>query len=114
MVRRSYLVGFVAVLVLAAGAVFVAIRTDPASIAGTVDPDHLPVLAESVPGPDAAAGWIGSEPLTAADLDGKVVVYDFWTYSCVNCLRTLPYLRAWSDRYAADGLVIVGVHSPEF
>jgi thiol-disulfide isomerase/thioredoxin len=67
-----------------------------------------------VPGPDLAAGWIGSEPLTSAALDGKVVVYDFWTYSCVNCVRTLPHLRAWYDRYEDEGLVIIGVHSPEF
>ena len=58
--------------------------------------------------------WIGSEPLTMAGLRGKVVLVDFWTYTCVNCIRTLPYLRAWHDKYADHGLVIVGVHSPEF
>ena len=61
-----------------------------------------------------AKGWLNSPPLSAGDLAGKVVVYDFWTYSCVNCVRTLPYLRSWHDRYRDDGLVIVGVHSPEF
>ena len=59
-------------------------------------------------------GWINSDPLTLAGLRGKVVVIDFWTYSCVNCIRTLPHLKRWHDRYAGDGLVIVGVHSPEF
>lgn len=54
-------------------------------------------------------GWINSDPLTLAELRGKVVVIDFWTYSCVNCIRTFPYLKRWHDRYADDGLLIVGV-----
>jgi len=61
-----------------------------------------------------ATGWLNSPPLTSKNLRGKVVLVDFWTYSCVNCLRSLPYVRAWNDRYADDGLVVVGVHSPEF
>jgi cytochrome c biogenesis protein CcdA/thiol-disulfide isomerase/thioredoxin len=56
----------------------------------------------------------GGEPLTMKGLRGKVVLIDFWTYSCINCIRTLPYLNAWNKRYAKDGLVIVGVHTPEF
>ncbi|MBC8280796.1 MAG: redoxin domain-containing protein [Chloroflexi bacterium] len=58
--------------------------------------------------------WINSEPLTLEELRGKVVLVDFWTYSCVNCIRTFPYLKQWNAKYADDGLVIVGVHSPEF
>ena len=58
--------------------------------------------------------WLNSEPLTLAELRGRVVLIDFWTYSCINCLRTLPYIRAWDERYRAAGLTIVGVHSPEF
>lgn len=58
--------------------------------------------------------WINSEPLTLAKLRGQVVLVDFWTYSCINCLRTLPYLRQWHEKYKDLGLVIVGVHSPEF
>jgi cytochrome c biogenesis protein CcdA/thiol-disulfide isomerase/thioredoxin len=58
--------------------------------------------------------WINSEPLTLAGLRGKVVVLDFWTYSCINCLRTLPHVKAWYEAYRDDGLVIVGVHTPEF
>ena len=58
--------------------------------------------------------WINSEPLTVEELRGKVVLVDFWTYTCVNCIRTFPYLREWNAKYADDGLVIVGVHSPEF
>ena len=60
------------------------------------------------------ANWINSEPLTMEDLRGKVVLIDFRTYTCVNCIRTMPYLREWHDKYAKEGLVIVGVHAPEF
>lgn len=60
------------------------------------------------------SGWINSEPITLADLRGKVVVVDFWTYSCINCIRTIPFLNEWDERYRKDGLVIIGVHSPEF
>jgi len=61
-----------------------------------------------------ATGWLGSEPLTPERLRGRVVLVDFWTYTCVNWLRTLPYLRAWDARYRQAGLTIVGVHTPEF
>jgi thiol-disulfide isomerase/thioredoxin len=63
---------------------------------------------------DHAMAWLNSEPLTADALRGHTVLVDFWTYSCVNWLRTLPYVRAWADRYADRGLVVVGVHAPEF
>jgi thiol-disulfide isomerase/thioredoxin len=59
-------------------------------------------------------GWINSEPLTLAELRGKVVFIDFWTYTCVNCIRTFPYLKEWHEKYADYGLVIIGVHTPEF
>ena len=62
----------------------------------------------------AIEGWINSGPLTMESLRGKVVVIDFWTYSCINCLRTVPHVRAWDEAYRDDGLVIVGVHTPEF
>jgi len=61
-----------------------------------------------------ATHWLNSPPLSAEQLKGKVVLVDFWTYSCINCIRTLPYLRAWNEKYQAQGLVIIGVHSPEF
>jgi cytochrome c biogenesis protein CcdA/thiol-disulfide isomerase/thioredoxin len=67
----------------------------------------LPVLAGLGP-------WFNSAPLTNEQLKGKVVLIDFWTYSCINCLRTLPYLKAWDAKYRKDGLVIIGVHAPEF
>jgi thiol-disulfide isomerase/thioredoxin len=61
-----------------------------------------------------ATAWINSAPLTLESLRGKVVLVDFWTYSCINCLRTLPYIKAWNEKYKASGLVIIGVHTPEF
>jgi thiol-disulfide isomerase/thioredoxin len=67
-----------------------------------------------LPGFDGATGWLNSPPLTAADLRGKVVLVDFWTYTCINWLRTLAYVRAWSEKYEGRGLVVVGVHTPEF
>ena len=61
-----------------------------------------------------ATGWLNSPPLTAASLHGKVVLVDFWTYSCINCLRSLPYVKAWYEKYKDHGLVVIGAHSPEF
>ena len=72
-------------------------------------------LVESrLPDFDGATGWLNSAPLAPEDLRGKVVLVDFWTYTCINWLRTLGYIRAWADKYAGQGLVVVGVHTPEF
>ena len=68
----------------------------------------------TLPGFDGATGWLNSEPLTAEGLRGQVVLVDFWTYTCINWLRTLGYVRAWFEKYADQGLVVVGVHTPEF
>ncbi|MEC5384906.1 cytochrome c biogenesis protein DipZ [Uliginosibacterium sp. H3] len=68
----------------------------------------------TLPSIAGAVEWLNSPPLTNEALRGKVVLVDFWTYSCINCLRTLPYLRAWADKYRDQGLVIIGVHAPEF
>ncbi|CAB3770990.1 cytochrome C biogenesis protein [Burkholderia puraquae] len=73
----------------------------------------LPVEG-TLPSLDGAVQWLNSPPLTAAGLRGKVVLVDFWTYSCINCLRTLPYTTAWARKYAPYGLVVIGVHAPEF
>jgi cytochrome c biogenesis protein CcdA/thiol-disulfide isomerase/thioredoxin len=73
----------------------------------------LPVEGQ-IPSLAGATGWLNSPPLTSDSLRGKVVLIDFWTYSCINCLRTLPYVKAWWDKYKDHGLVIVGVHTPEF
>ena len=63
---------------------------------------------------DRADGWLNSPPLTAAGLRGKVVLVDFWTYTCINWRRTLPYVRGWAEKYREQGLVVIGVHAPEF
>ena len=88
-----------------------------ASVAASVVPLSAGSHAETVPATDylhGATGWLNSAPLTAADLRGKVVLIDFWTYTCINWLRSLPYVRAWAEKYKNEGLVVIGVHTPEF
>jgi hypothetical protein len=70
--------------------------------------------AVRAPALDGATTWLNSDPLTAKDISGQVVAYDFWTYTCVNWLRTLPYRRAWADHYHDHGLIVIGIHTPEF
>jgi len=84
--------------------------------AGGAKPSGLPVLgvAPAFTGTQKWFNTANGRPVTLASLRGKVVLIDFWTYSCINCLRTLPYLKAWDAKYRRDGLVVVGVHSPEF
>jgi cytochrome c biogenesis protein CcdA/thiol-disulfide isomerase/thioredoxin len=79
----------------------------------TAAPEALPVEG-SLPSLSGAVEWLNSPPLTAEQLKGKVVLVDFWTYSCINCLRSIPYVRAWADKYKDQGLVVIGVHAPEF
>src|ERR1700722_13185147 len=74
---------------------------------------QLPIEG-NLPAIDGAVEWLNSPPLTSAALRGKVVLIEFWTYTCVNWRRTLPYLRAWAERYNSLGLVVIGVHTPEF
>ena len=73
----------------------------------------LPVEGQ-LPSLDGAVMWLNSPPLTREQLKGKIVLIDFWTYSCINCIRSVPYVRAWAEQYRKDGLVVIGVHSPEF
>ncbi|RWX07439.1 cytochrome c biogenesis protein DipZ [Rhizobium hidalgonense] len=73
----------------------------------------LPV-EDYAPPLDGAVEWLNSKPLTTEQLRGKVVLVDFWTYSCINCIRTIPYVKAWAEKYADQGLVVIGVHAPEF
>jgi cytochrome c biogenesis protein CcdA/thiol-disulfide isomerase/thioredoxin len=75
--------------------------------------EALPVEG-TFPALSGAVDWLNSPPLTAASLHGKVVLVDFWTYSCINCLRALPYVKAWAQKYKDQGLVVIGVHAPEF
>ena len=101
-----------------------ALHGAPASL-GPLAKDSSPVLpptpaAVQPPGAGAlaslgrATAWLNSPPLTAADLRGNVVLINFWTYTCINWLRTLPYVRAWVEKYRQHGLVVIGVHTPEF
>ncbi|NUU39271.1 cytochrome c biogenesis protein DipZ [Pseudomonas sp. C2B4] len=76
-------------------------------------PDTLPVEG-NLPPLEGAVQWLNSPPLDAQALKGKVVLVDFWTYSCINCLRSLPYVKAWAEKYRDQGLVVIGVHAPEF
>jgi cytochrome c biogenesis protein CcdA/thiol-disulfide isomerase/thioredoxin len=75
--------------------------------------EALPVEG-MMPSLSGAVQWLNSPPLTAEGLKGKVVLVDFWTYSCINCLRAIPYVRAWAEKYKDQGLVVIGVHAPEF
>jgi thiol-disulfide isomerase/thioredoxin len=74
---------------------------------------RLPVEGE-LPSLAGAIGWLNSEPLTASSLRGRPVLVEFWTYTCINWIRTLPYVRSWYEKYRRDGLVVLGVHTPEF
>src|SRR6266403_1687215 len=74
---------------------------------------RLPIEGE-LPSLGSATEWLNSPPLTAEGLRGKVVLVQVWTYSCINWLRTLPYVRAWAEKYKDQGLVVIGVHTPEF
>lgn len=76
-------------------------------------PSRLPVQSVRA-NLEGGTSWLNSDPLSMESLSGKVVLVNFWTYSCINCLRTLPYVRAWAQKYADRGLVVVGVHTPEF
>src|ERR1700691_3402318 len=88
------------------------------AIAGrtVVKAQEPPSIVGSSPlyGLSGATGWLNSQPLTAKELKGKVVLIDFWAYSCINCIRIVPYDRAWADKYKDSGLVVIGVHTPEF
>src|SRR5262245_10774051 len=79
-------------------------RVDDLPVEGGLSPRSL----------SGAVEWLNSPPLTSDGLKGKVVLIDFWTYSCINCLRTIPYVRAWAEKYKDQGLVVIGVHTPEF
>ncbi len=121
---NRYQVGLlVAVVVIVVAALFAAGQSRspsssrPAAVAaaGAADPDLLPAgRRPTAPEFTGLAGWLNTPPLTLASLRGQVVLVDFWTYSCVNCVRTIPHLRLLNAAYGGRGLTIVGMHSPEF
>lgn len=88
--------------------------TKPSAQAGAAAPQVALGNEGPMPSLDGAIAWLNSRQLTTQDLRGKVVLIDFWTYSCINCLRALPYVEGWSEKYKNDGLVVIGVHTPEF
>src|SRR5450432_985524 len=98
--------GAIAVLVAAVAGQRSARQSDPDAARSHIG-GELPALGR-------ATGWLNSPPLTPAGLRGKVVLVDFWTYSCINWRRTLPFVLAWADKYKNQGLVVIGVHAPEF
>lgn len=103
-----------AILACAIGALVMAFAEEQNVVQQTT-PKAVKLLIEGeFPSLGGATEWLNSPPLTAAGLRGKVVLVDFWTYSCINWRRTLPYVRAWAEKYKNQGLVVIGVHSPEF
>lgn len=91
-------------------------QPDSGAMMMAAKPGNAPSLAVegTLPALDGAVQWLNSPPLSAQALKGKVVLVDFWTYSCINCLRSLPYVKAWAEKYRDQGLVVIGVHAPEF
>src|ERR1700759_486708 len=86
-----------------------------AAFAGAPEPS-APPLAANAPAPEFAgiSQWLDSDPLTLQQLRGKVVLVDFWTYTCGNCINTLPYVKSWNKKYKDQGLTVIGVHTPEY
>lgn len=111
--NKKPLIILAGVVVLGIIAIFFASNVNPDNLQPKADVNNLP-REGAAPALDASLGWLNTDGYTEKELKDKVVVYDFWTYSCVNCQRTAPYLRALWDRYEDDGLVLIGIHSPEF
>jgi cytochrome c biogenesis protein CcdA/thiol-disulfide isomerase/thioredoxin len=97
----------------AGGSMSMSMKGNPAMMAAGDAHADLPIEG-ALPPLSGAVAWLNSPPLTPEALRGKVVLVDFWTYSCINCLRALPYVKAWSEKYKDHGLVVIGVHTPEF
>jgi thiol-disulfide isomerase/thioredoxin len=111
--RRNMLIGIVAGIVIVAALTYATGLTKllVAPFGGSAEYKS----SESAAAPDLGTGdWINSEPLKLKDLRGRVVLIEFWTFGCVNCRNTLPFVKSWHDRYQDKGLIVIGVHSPEF
>ena len=119
---HSVLYILLAIILVTAAGFYVAeeFKSNNLSLNSALDSTPTPVAAPSIkdqgPAPEftGISHWLNSQPLTLASLKGKVVLIDFWTYSCINCIRTLPTVTKWYDAYKDKGLVIIGVHTPEF
>src|SRR5882724_10138609 len=111
--RRNMLIGIVAAIVMVAALSYATGVTKliRSSFGSTTEYKS----SESATAPELAAGeWINSAPLKLNDLRGRVVLVEFWTFGCINCRNTLPFIESWHDRYQDEGLTVIGVHSPEF
>jgi thiol-disulfide isomerase/thioredoxin len=111
--------GLVGLLAVVSAAVALRVAHDPGGLGRVLGGDAGVELVDASDAEPAAAftgiaGWLNSPPLSIEGLRGRVVVVDFWTYTCINCRRTFPFLRALHSTYSADGLTVVGVHTPEF
>jgi thiol-disulfide isomerase/thioredoxin len=104
---KNVIIGLATVPALAAAAVAALSAAGTGARPGLADEGSIPDLG-------GAIGWLNSGPLTGKSLRGKVVLVNFWTYTCINSLRPLPYVKAWADKYKDAGLVVIGVHTPEF
>ena len=101
-------------LPIAVLATVLAIMAIPSARPMQASAEDKQMVNATLPSFNGAVEWLNSKPLTGAELRGKVVLVEFWTYTCVNWLRTLPYVRAWAKKYHDKGLVVIGVHTPEF
>jgi thiol-disulfide isomerase/thioredoxin len=113
-VMKAHQILLAAMLVGAVGAPFGTLAENKAMVQQMAPAaSQLPIEGE-LPSLGSATEWLNSPRLTTAGLRGRVVLVQFWTYSCINWLRTLPYVRAWAEKYKDQGLVVIGVHAPEF
>jgi Thiol-disulfide isomerase and thioredoxins len=87
---------------------------NPATPAVTLQPVAEPVTRSTLPSLSGGTGWLNGDPVTSESLRGKVVLVDFWTWDCINCQHTLPHVRDWANKYQQQGLVVIGVHTPEY
>ena len=111
--RRNILIGIVVGIIVVAALTYATgvLKLVGSPFGSTSEYDD----AESAAAPELGTGeWINSEPLKLSELRGRVVLIEFWTFGCINCRNTLPYVKSWHDRYRDKGLTVIGVHSPEF
>ncbi len=112
--RGNMLIGIVVAIVIVATSIY-ASGLSPKLLGPFFGSSAEYKSAESAMAPEFATGdWINSEPLKLKDVNGSVVLVEFWTFGCYNCRNTLPFIKSWHDRYRDSGLIIIGVHSPEF
>ena len=111
--RKNLLIGIVVAIVVVAGLSYATDITKLLLSPFGASAEYK--MSESATAPELAGGeWINSQPLKLNDLRGRVVLIEFWTFGCINCRNTLPFVKSWHDRYREKGLTVIGVHSPEF